>query len=253
METDAEVGRLLKALDDQGLTENTFLVLTSDNGCSPSANFPELLAKGHNPSGKMRGHKADIYEGGHRVPFLVRWPAKVKAGQTTEQLTCLTDFTATVADILDLKLPENAAEDSFSFLPALTGESGKSLRESIVHHSIGGYFAIREGPWKLALCPGSGGWSNPRPGQEAAGSPKVQLFNLETDLAETENLEAKHPEIVARLTQKLEGLVAIGRSTSGAPQANAVPIDLWKKSGPRGAKGAKKKSGTAKAASKSEN
>ena len=105
METDAEVGRLLKSLDDQGLTENTMIVFTSDNGCSPSANYPELLAKDHNPSGKYRGHKADIYEGGHRVPFLVRWPAKVKAGQTTTQLTCLTDFTATAAEITGAALP----------------------------------------------------------------------------------------------------------------------------------------------------
>jgi len=252
METDAEVGRLLKALDDQGLNENTFLVFTSDNGCSPSANYPELLAKGHNPSGRLRGHKADIYEGGHRVPFLVRWPAKVKAGQTAQQLTSLIDFTATVADILGVKLPDNAAEDSFSFLPALTGEAGQDVRESLVHHSIGGYFAIREGPWKLALCPGSGGWSNPRPGQEPVETPKVQLFNLTTDLAEVENLEAKHPEVVARLTQKLESLVANGRSTSGATQSNAVPVDLWKKAGPRGAKGTKKKSGPARAASKLE-
>jgi arylsulfatase A-like enzyme len=252
METDAEVGRLLKALDDQGLNENTFLVFTSDNGCSPSANYPELLAKGHNPSGRLRGHKADIYEGGHRVPFLVRWPAKVKAGQTAQQLTSLIDFTATVADILGVKLPDNAAEDSFSFLPALTGEAGQDVRESLVHHSIGGYFAIREGPWKLALCPGSGGWSNPRPGLEPVETPKVQLFNLTTDLAEVENLEAKHPEVVARLTQKLESLVANGRSTSGATQSNAVPVDLWKKAGPRGAKGTKKKSGPARAASKLE-
>lgn len=251
METDAEVGRLLRALDEQGLSENTFLVLTSDNGCSPSANYPELLAKGHNPSGAFRGHKADIYEGGHRVPFLVRWPAKVKAGQTTAQLTCLTDFTATVADILDVKLPDNTAEDSFSFLPALFGESSTSKRESLVHHSIGGYFAIREGDWKLALCPGSGGWSQPRPGQEPADAPKVQLFNLREDIGETQNLEAKHPEIVARLTQKLEALIANGRSTPGAAQANAVPVDLWKKAGPRAGKGSKKKAKATTPAAKS--
>lgn len=239
METDAEVGRLLKSLDDQGLTENTMIVFTSDNGCSPSANYPELLAKGHNPSGKYRGNKADVYEGGHRVPFLVRWPAKVKPGQTTTQLTCLTDFTATAAEITGATLPENAAEDSFSFLPTLLGQSAKGpQRESLVSHSIGGYFTMREGPWKLALCPGSGGWSDPRPGQEAVGSPAVQLFNLDSDLGETKNLQAEHPEIVAKLTKQLETLVANGRSTPGANQANAVPIDLWKKSdAPKGAKG----------------
>jgi arylsulfatase A-like enzyme len=241
METDAEVGRLLKSLDDQGLAENTLIIFTSDNGCSPSANYPELLAKGHNPSGKYRGHKADVYEGGHRVPFLVRWPAKVKAGQSTTQLTCLTDFTATAAEITGAKLPETAAEDSFSFLPTLLGQSAKGpKRESLVSHSIGGYFAIREGKWKLALCPGSGGWSEPRPGKEAAGSPPMQLFDLEADLGETKNLQAEHPEIVARLTQKLETLVANGRSAPGANQPNAVPIDLWKKKVKPKAKGKKK-------------
>ncbi len=239
METDANIGRVLKALDHNGLAENTVIILTSDNGCSPSADYPALLAKGHNPSGKYRGHKADVYEGGHRVPFLVRWPAKVKAGQTTKQLTCLIDFTATAAEIVGATLPENAAEDSFSFLSTLLGQPAKGpQRESLISHSIGGYFAIREGPWKLALCPGSGGWSEPRPGKEPAGSPPVQLFNLDDDLSETKNLQAEHPEIVAKLAKQLETLVANGRSTPGANQANAVPIDLWKKNdAPKGAKG----------------
>jgi arylsulfatase A len=234
METDANVGRVLKALDDQGIAQDTVIILTSDNGCSPSADYPALLAKGHNPSGKYRGHKADVYEGGHRVPFLVRWPAKVKGGQTTTQLTCLTDFTATAAEITGATLPETAAEDSFSFLPTLLGESAKGpQRESLVSHSIGGYFAIREGKWKLALCPGSGGWSEPRPGKEPAGSAPVQLFDLDADLGETKNLQAEQPEIVARLTKKLETLIANGRSTPGANQTNDVPIDVWKKTKPK--------------------
>lgn len=241
METDANVGRVLKALDGQGIAENTVVILTSDNGCSPSADYPALLVKGHNPSGKYRGHKADIYEGGHRVPFLVRWPAKVKAGQTSTQLTCLIDFTATAAEITGATLPETAAEDSFSFLPALLGEASNGpLRASLVSHSINGNFAIREGNWKLALCPGSGGWSEPHPGKEPAGSPQVQLFDLEADLAETQNLQAEHPEIVANLTQKLETLIADGRSTPGAKQSNDVPIDLWKKNTKPRAKAKKK-------------
>jgi arylsulfatase A len=243
METDAEIGRLLKLLDDQGIAENTLIILTSDNGCSPSANYPELLAKAHNPSGSYRGHKADIYEGGHRVPFMVRWPARVKSGQTTSQLTCLIDFMATAAEITGGTLPENAAEDSFSFLPTLLGQPGTGpRRESLVSHSIDGFFAMREGPWKLCLCPGSGGWSDPRHGHEPAGSPRMQLFNLATDLGETQNVQADHPEIVAQLTQKLESLVARGRSTPGADQANAVAIDLWKKNAaPKGGKGKGKK------------
>lgn len=229
METDAIVGRVLKALDDQGLAQNTVVILTSDNGCSLSANYPELLAKGHNPSGKLRGHKADIYEGGHRVPFLVRWPAKVQAGQSTTQLTCLTDFMATAADIVGASLPETAAEDSFSFLPALLGQKEASMRQSLVHHSIGGHFAIREGKWKLALCPGSGGWSEPRPGKEAKDAPALQLFDLEKDLGEQTNLQDQHPEIVASLKMKLEQIVADGRSTLGAKQSNDAEIDLLKK------------------------
>jgi arylsulfatase A-like enzyme len=200
------------------------------------------LAKGHNPSGRYRGHKADIYEGGHRVPFLVRWPARVKGGRTSAQLTCLTDFMATMAEITGTTLPENAAEDSFSFLPALLDQPATGpRRESLVSHSIAGHFAMRAGPWKLCLCPGSGGWSAPRPGQEPADAPPVQLFNLEDDLGETRNLAKDHPDIVARLTQKLEALIAEGRSTPGPRQANAVPIDLWKKKAPGAAKKAKQK------------
>ncbi len=233
METDAEVGRLLQALEDRGLAHDTLIVFTSDNGCSPSANYPELLEKCHNPSGRYRGTKADLYEGGHRVPFLVRWPAKVRAGQTSTQLVCLTDFMATLAEITGTALPTDAAEDSFSFLPALLGEPAQGpQREALVSHSVGGYFAIREGPWKLCLAPGSGGWSQPRPGKEPKDAPAVQLFHLGDDLGETRNLQADHPEIVTRLIQKLEGLVARGRSTPGPDQKNAVPVDLWKKKAP---------------------
>jgi arylsulfatase A len=229
MEQDHEVGRLLQALDQHGLSDNTVVVFTSDNGCSPQARYDELLAKGHNPSAHFRGHKADIYEGGHRVPFIVRWPARVKGGQTTHQLTCLTDFMATAAAITGAKLPEDAAEDSYSFLPALTGASEGIVRRSVVHHSIGGFFAIREGKWKLALCPGSGGWSEPRPGKEAKNAPPLQLFDLEADPGEQHNVAAAHEDIVKCLQMKLEELVANGRSTPGARQQNAVAVDLWKK------------------------
>ncbi len=240
METDAAVGRVLKALDDNGLSENTVVVFTSDNGCSPSADFPALLAKDHNPSAQFRGHKADIYDGGHRVPFFVRWPAQVKPGQTSTHLTCLIDFFATAAEITGATIPANAGEDSFSFLPALKGEKIGSARASLVHHSIGGWFAIREGKWKLALCPGSGGWSDPRPGAEPAGSPPVQLFDLESDIGEHTNVQAQHPEIVADLTAKLEKLIANGRSTPGENQANDVPVEIWKKSElPKGKKAGK--------------
>jgi arylsulfatase A len=229
METDDAIGQIMRATEENGIGNDTLIIVTSDNGCSPQANFPDLIAKGHNPNGVMRGHKADIFDGGHRVPFLVRWPAKVKGGQTTSQLTCLTDFTATVAEITGVKLPDSAAEDSFSFLPALLGESGKPMRQSVIHHSINGSFAIREGDWKLELCAGSGGWSDPRPGSPGEkGLPNTQLYNLTSDIGEKNNLQADKPEIVAKMTAQLEQLVANGRSTLGAPQKNAVEVVLRK-------------------------
>lgn len=228
MQQDSAIGQLLDTLDRNGLTNNTLVIFTSDNGCSPQAKFDELLAKGHNPSHVFRGHKADIYEGGHRVPFLVRWPGKVKAGSKTDQLTCLIDVTATAAEIVGAKLPDNAAEDSISFLPTLLGQTSKPARTTLVSHSINGSFAIREGSWKLCLCPGSGGWSAPRPGMKDADLPPNQLFDLSTDIGEKTNLQDKHPETVARLTKLLEKYIADGRSTPGEPQQNAVAVKIRK-------------------------
>lgn len=227
MQTDAAIGAVLDALDKNGIAENTLVIMTSDNGCSSSADFAELKQHGHNPSHVFRGHKADIFDGGHRIPFLVRWPAMVKAGGKSEQTICLTDLFATAADILGEKLPDSAAEDSVSFLPALKGESKAPLREAVVHHSINGSFAIRQGRWKLELCAGSGGWSDPRPGSPAEKNlPDTQLYDLESDVGETKNLAAEHPEIVAKLTALLEHYVRDGRSTPGAPQANTAPVNL---------------------------
>jgi arylsulfatase A len=236
MQVDAAVGQILAALDSNGLAENTLVIFTSDNGCSPVAKFPELLAKGHDPSARYRGTKADIFEGGHRVPFIVRWPEKVKPGSVSDQVVCLNDLFATCAEILGTRLPDSAAEDSVSFLPALLGTASPALRTSIVHHSVNGSFAIREGSWKLALCPDSGGWSDPKPGSdETKGLPAVQLYDLSKDSAERHNVEAAHPEIVAGLTKLLEQFVADGRSTPGAPQRNdGAPVVVDKKG--RGAK-----------------
>jgi len=231
METDDAIGKIMLATEEAGIANDTLIIVTSDNGCSPQANFPALIAKGHNPSYNMRGHKADIFDGGHRVPFIVRWPAKVKGGQTTPQLTCLTDFTATVADIMNVKLPDNAAEDSFSFLSTLLGESGKPVRQSVIHHSINGSFALREGAWKLELCAGSGGWSDPKPGSPGEqGLPNTQLYNLENDISEKTNFQSEKPDIVAKMTAQLEKIVADGRSTKGMPQQNAVEVVIRKKS-----------------------
>ncbi len=229
MQVDATVGQILDALGRAGVAENTLVIFTSDNGCSPMANFAELAAKGHHPSYHFRGHKADIYDGGHRIPFLVRWPAGVKAGTTSDQLICLTDLLATCAALVGAKLPDHAGEDSVNLLPALLGETTRPLREAVVHHSVDGSFAIRQGRWKLALCPGSGGWSFPRPGRDDASKlAPVQLYDLAADIGEKNNVQDKHPEVVARLTRLLEQYVADGRSTPGAPQKNTGEVDIWK-------------------------
>lgn len=229
MQTDHAIGQLLTELDQQGLAENTLVIVTSDNGCSPAAGIPALLEKGHNPSHLFRGHKADIFDGGHRIPFLVRWPARVKAGGKSDQLLCLTDLMATAADLVGAKLPATAAEDSVSFLPALLGADKAPLREAVVHHSINGSFAIRQANWKLELCRDSGGWSEPKPGSpKAASLPSVQLFDLAKDIGEQTNVQEQHTEVVARLTKLLEKYVADGRSTPGAPQQNAVPVQIVK-------------------------
>jgi arylsulfatase A len=229
MQTDGSIGEVLKVLDEQGVARSTLVVMTSDNGCSPQADFPQLLAKDHNPSHVFRGHKADIYEGGHRMPFFARWPEQIKAGTKSDQTICLTDFMRTTADIVGIKLPDDAAEDSVSILPALLGKATSPLREGTVHHSINGSFSIREGKWKLALCPGSGGWSSPRPGQHDTSTlPLVQLFDLASDVAEERNVQAEHPAVVARLTKRLEKYVSEGRSTAGAVQTNNGEVDVWK-------------------------
>jgi len=230
MQVDATVGRIVEALERSGQADTTLLIFTSDNGCSPTADFPTLARHGHNPNGRFRGHKADIFEGGHRVPFLAVWPGKIQPGSTCDDTICLTDLMATCAEIVGQPLPPNAGEDSVSLLPDFLGTAKGPIREATVHHSINGSFGIRQGPWKLALCPDSGGWSSPRPGRnEAKGLPSTQLFNLDDDLGEQRNVQAEHPEVVARLTALLERYISEGRSTPGPAQHNQGKVDLHPK------------------------
>jgi arylsulfatase A-like enzyme len=241
MQVDAAVGEVLAALKAADVAGNTLVFFASDNGCSPSAKFEELRAKGHDPSAGFRGTKADIFEGGHRVPFIVRWPGKVKPGGSIAQIVCLNDFMATAAEAVGAKLPGNAAEDSVSLIPELLGTDGPH-RTTLVSHSINGSFAIRDGNWKLCLCAGSGGWSAPKPGtDEEKGLPADQLYDLTADRAEQKNVAAEHPEIVKRLTELLDKYIADGRSTPGEPQKNAVEIHVRKET-----KAAKKKAAAAK-------
>nr|WP_299069483.1 arylsulfatase [uncultured Allomuricauda sp.] len=221
------VGEVMKALDKQGIYENTIVVFTSDNGCSDQADFDQLATKDHDPSYVFRGHKADIFEGGHRVPFIVRWPEKVKSAKS-RQLVCTTDFFATIADVLDVKPADTMAEDSFSFLPALKIKSSSTVRESIVHHSINGSFAFRKNDWKAIFCPGSGGWSFPRPRDKAAidSLPKFQLYNLRSDIGEEHNLQNQQSELLEQYRKELAEIVSNGRSTEGAKQKNDGP-ETW--------------------------
>jgi arylsulfatase A-like enzyme len=241
MQTDDALGQVLQALEAAGVAGNTLVIMTSDNGCSPAAGFDQLVAQGHHPSYQFRGHKADIFDGGHRIPFLVRWPGRVAPGSRCDQLICLTDLLATCAEITGQKLPDKAGEDSVSILAALEGRAQKPLREAVVHHSINGSFAIRQGSWKLELCSDSGGWSAPRPGSpQAAGLPAGQLYDLSRDIGETTNVLEQHPEIVQQLTGLLEKYVADGRSTPGARQPNDAAIDLWKRGAGKGKRAVKK-------------
>ena len=222
--TDAVVGRLLDTLEQCGIEDNTIVIFTSDNGCTPVADFPTLTGLGHNPSYIFRGHKADIYEGGHRIPLLIRWPKQIAAGGVCGETTCLVDFLATCADIVGETLPDSAGEDSVSNLPLWRGETlDASLREATVHHSFHGAFSIRQGRWKLEFCPGSGGWSWPAPGQEPEGSPPIQLYDLDADIGERTNVYDQQPEIVVHLTELMTQYVREGRSTPGVPQSNTGP------------------------------
>ncbi|MGB7325108.1 MAG: arylsulfatase [Rubripirellula sp.] len=229
MQTDARVGAIADALQRNHFADNTLVIFSSDNGCSKAANFKNLESHGHFPSANMRGSKADIWDGGHRVPFIVRWPGKVPPDSASDQLICLTDFFATFSELTGKTLPADSAEDSVSFLPALSGKPVESSRAGVIHHSIDGHFAYRQGKWKLCLAKGSGGWTAPKEAQVAADAPKAQLYDLENDPSETINLYTTHPEIAERLLKQLEADVRNGRSTEGSAAKNDVEgIKLWK-------------------------
>ncbi|CAK9037555.1 N-acetylgalactosamine-6-O-sulfatase [Durusdinium trenchii] len=222
LQTDDAVGQIVRAIEEAGIAQQTLLIVTSDNGCAPLADYKELAKFGHDPSAEFRGHKADIFEGGHRVPFVIRWPQRVSPATSCEATICLTDLMRTCADVLGVTLSDNAAGDSVSFLPAIKQpELKEPLRASVVHHSINGSFAIRQGKWKLNLCPGSGGWSDPSDAKaRRMGLPLVQLYDLEQDSAETSNLARKFPEIVDELAEKLLKDIERGSSTPGERRKN---------------------------------
>lgn len=205
IETDWVVGHVMEALKNAEVTENTLLIFTTDNGTSGKANFKELESHGVDLHHHFKGHKAQIHEGGHRIPFIVRWPERIKAASTCSQTICQNDFMATVADLLNVRLPHNAAEDSTSILPLLTGQASTLPdHPMVVNHDIGGNFAIRNLQWKLVA------------------SKKPQLFDLKQDPKETTNVATDHPEVVAEMTATLAQYKSEGRST---PMPEVTPTE----------------------------
>jgi arylsulfatase A-like enzyme len=197
------VGQVLDVLDRLELADNTLLIVTSDNGAR--ATCANGLDYGHKSNGELRGQKADIWDGGHREPFLARWPGVIPEGSTGEAPVCLVDFMATAADITGYDLPAGSAEDSFSLLPILKAEknTGKG-RAAIIHHSGDGMFSIRQGDWKLIAGLGSGGFTEPKHETPMVDGPTGQLYHLGDDLVESHNLWLERPDIVNRLMELLK-------------------------------------------------
>jgi len=221
MQVDGHMGELFTAIKEAGIDQNTLVFFTSDNGCSNQANFEKLGEFGHDPSAGFRGHKADIYEGGHRVPLIARWPNGIEAGQNTNAVVCLTDLYSTLQEITGQKKRPDAGEDSFSLLPAFAGKTSTE-RTTLISHSIDGSFAIRQGDWKLCLSAGSAGWSAPKePDAKKQGLPPMQLYNLKADKAEQNNLFNEKKGKVKELLNLLEKEVSSGRCTPG----ESVPND----------------------------
>ncbi|MEX0818683.1 MAG: arylsulfatase [Pirellulaceae bacterium] len=213
MQVDATVGRVLAALDDAKMADNTLVIFTSDNG---PVWYEEDEAKyGHRATSLYRGMKGDAWEGGHRMPLVVRWPRAIKAGRVTNQLACHTDLMATCAALIRHELPEDAAEDSIDLSQVLSGEAdeAKLLRNSLIVNSTGDLVTVRSGSWKLIPFRGSGGFSKPKIIRDVPpGEPRGQLYDLATDPAEANNLYNERPEIVAELTALLAESRESGRT-----------------------------------------
>ena len=203
MQVDDCVGQVLEALKETAGDEETLVIFTSDNG----SHWPvsDIEKYGHKANLDFRGQKADIWDGGHRVPFLARWQGKITPGREVNEMLCLTDIYSTLASLTGREITGSEAEDSHSFLPVLKGEElGSPVRESIVHHSVDGMFAIRKGDWKLIEGLGSGGFTQPKKIEPVAGGPEGQLYNLKDDPSECNNLWLEKPELVEELKAALE-------------------------------------------------
>ena len=197
-QVDHTIGEVLQVLDERGLAENTLVFLTSDNGAYWfPANIEEF---NHRSNYIFSGMKSDVWEGGHHIPFIARWPGKIDGGSKSDQLVCLTDLIATCAEIVDYQLPYNSAEDSFSHLDALMGVDNKEGRDQLVCQSVSGMYSIRKDNWKLILGRGSGGWTY----EGKPGEPEGQLYDLTTDIGERNNLYLENPGKVEELAAMLK-------------------------------------------------
>lgn len=239
VQTDHVVGRVLDALKSSGVAEKTLVIVTSDNGPEVSGEvkpgvYDRLEEFGHASMGTLRGAKRDAWEGGHRVPFIACWPGIIQAGSACDETICHVDLMATLAAVLDVKLPADAGVDSVSILPALLGEKRRTpLREATVHHSGQGKFAIRRGDWVLIFAPtgdengeqGEPAWFKKDRGYEPHRE-VGELFNLATDPSQKNNLYASETARVNELTTLMERYVNEGRSTAGPKQKNDVEI-IW--------------------------
>lgn len=207
-EVDDLLGTVMRAVDEAGLAQNTLFIFTSDNGADWK--IEDLARFAHRANGDWRGEKADIWEGGHRIPFLARWPGHIRPGSVTNEMASLVDSMATIAAITDIPLQKTFAEDSFNLLPALLGQNTSPIRDSVILHSIDGMFSLRQGNWKLEEGLGSGGFSAPRTVAPASGGPKGQLYDLSADPGELHNLYQARPDMVDRLSTLLNRYKAQG-------------------------------------------
>ena len=228
LEVDWSVGEIISALKDNNMYENTIIVFASDNGSSSrSANYEVLLSNGHNSSGGFRGAKGDIFEGGHRVPFIFSYPQLLKSKKEYSHPVSLGDFMATIAEITDFSLPDSTAEDSFSFYPLMTKGGPGMIDRPVINSSSDGSLALREAAWKLEMCAGSGGWLSHPTNKEAAdmeGLPGYQLYNLDSDPSERYNLIEMNNERAFNMVSRLRKYVKNGRTNSGIPQKNDTPV-----------------------------
>lgn len=201
-QVDAAVGQLLKTLEESGLSNNTIVIFSSDNGPYWRQNFVEQF--NHKAAGQFRGMKGDAFEGGHRIPFIVRWPGKVRANSVSNAPTTLANLLATCREIVGDNTSNQQPEDSYSILPVLLGKTKQVVTQpAIVHSSSIGFFAIRKGDWKLIEGLGSGGFTEPKEIKQKPGESMGQLFNLATDIAESKNLYDQYPDKVKELRELL--------------------------------------------------